>query len=281
MKSTSIISLFSLSASISASALVPRFTNTTTSNTTDKSLIEVGGVYWKSDGCVENLVGWSSFALILSSAELTIETCLGAAPAGSLYAGLYEDNCYAATSTNNATVQVADGKCSIECGGDVTESCGGFAPAAAAKRDIAPRQDTPSTASLLSLYAVIEIIPPSVYISIVVTNYVSVCPTGLTTLTYTATLTNTHCGCLDYTPVATIPMTTTVGSCGCGVGGAQKTYTVTVPEAVAAAAALATGSTGVYGAGAGGNALFTGGASSVKGAAAALVGAGAFAIAML
>lgn len=272
MRSTSIFSFLPLISSISAGLVTPRYTNS--SGTTSKALIDVDGVKWQSLGCTGNQVDWSSFTLLLSSDVLTIETCLKAATEtspGNMFAGLSGDECYVAPYTNNATMQLPDSKCTFACGGDPTETCGGYNTVG--KRDLAKRQSTPAITSLLSLYEVVQvgaIIPPSVYISIVVINYVSVCPTGLTTIAYTETMTNTHCGCLDYTPSATIPMTTSVGSCACGPGGAEKTYTVTVP------AAVVSGKPSGSPVGPGGPA-YTGAANTVKGAGAALFGAVAFA----
>ncbi|KAL3427500.1 endo-1,3(4)-beta-glucanase [Phlyctema vagabunda] len=71
--------------------------------------------------------------------------------------------------------------------------------------------------------------------TVVTTTYVDVCPTGLTTITTTSTI--TQCSCLAHlglaTAAPTIPMTTTVKVCSvCGPAGGPSQITVTVPATI-------------------------------------------------
>ncbi|KAI9737216.1 MAG: hypothetical protein M1818_005748 [Claussenomyces sp. TS43310] len=228
-----IITSAAIVASLAVSAQAQTYSNgTSPSGLSAPSPLTVDGVTWIYAGCVADLSdNFPTFTELESSPLMTIEKCLADCDIFQ-YAGIFGPRCFCADSIGNTTTFKQPSSCNYACRGNPSEQCGGSS--IGAPQPISKRQITAGV--LLTLYetALGPIIPPAVYTTVVATEYVSVCPTGLTTIPYTTTQTLTHCGCTDITPTFTIPMATTLGSCGCGPGGAVQTYTVTVPSAVAA-----------------------------------------------
>jgi hypothetical protein len=230
--------ILALVAAVSAQTAAPFSnsstpTNSSTSSTKSSSVavststatpvtLTVGGKTWKSLGCAANSLNFVGFELSSSSASNSHEKCLGEC-VNFEFAGLSGSSCYCSNRSDNATVIKSDSSCNTPCPGNNKQACGGSAAVA--------RRAVPA-GSLLTLF---QAAAPSVtvlvgvYTTIVATQYVSICPTGPVTVNYSATLTLAHCGCTNVTPVATIPFSTTVASCGCGPNGAMQTYTVSYP----------------------------------------------------
>jgi len=224
---------------------------------------------WNYDGCAAppSAAGFPGFALIETSAAMTVERCVLDC-AASQFAGLSGGNCYCSAAISNGTTFQPDSSCNTPCPGNPAEACGGA---------FVPTKKRQAAGVVLSLYEKAIVPAGDIYVSVAVTVYVDVNINGFTTVTYTGTVTATGCGCTD-SPKPTIPMCAVTTVCSvCGPGGSPSTVTVTVPTAVAASASAAAatvkpaagGPAGAAGAAAGTGtpgkpAPFTGAASSVQ-----------------
>jgi hypothetical protein len=228
MKSGAILALTLIAQPIMAQM----FSNTTAPLVNGTRIANIVG--WKYDGCEYDSGNFQGFQLAYNSSTNTVEQCTRSCSA-TRYAALLGAECYCGNTLAPTTVQYSDSLCNLRCPGDNSEACGGQLNVQ--KRSV-NRRAIIATNVVISLYEQIIIPVNVVFQTVISTQFVNVCPTGLTTQALTQTLTLTGCGCTT-TAAPSIAMVTLSTTCPCGPGGAASTVVVTVPQVVATPVATA------------------------------------------
>ncbi|KZL70204.1 endo-1,3(4)-beta-glucanase [Colletotrichum tofieldiae] len=206
-------------------------------------------------GCYGSATGFQTFLLRASVADLTPQKCVDLCRPGK-YAAVRDNQCFCAEVLDPDTRAEADrGRCSIPCPGNNTQLCGGTTNVSPAPSRLMQLHRRAAPANyLLTVYGRIsdEVPPPAPPLGDPEPHAPST-STLVTTITYTTVYAtdaaslvpaehrttilvpgcNKYCG--DGGPAAiSVPLVTTVASCGgCGEDGANE-VTLTVPLQVAA-----------------------------------------------